>query len=300
MKRTQLPCFFLAIVNLLLRPSAHIFKMDEYETSKRLRVIYTPAHTSSSAGDNPGERSEIDLELEILRAYTPFTTSVVCLVRIISLSTSPPVAGLPETCVLKLYDRRYAINARETFDAGRLYSAAKEAAYQRFLQAAVADPSIEEKTIWQLSEEEDEGGVEAYLERSCQKQYIAEMGAYGDLAELQGTLIPTLYGSVRYRLAAPLPSSSPVGGTPSPIRYGVNGILIAHIPSTTLEAYLTAAMQSDPIPYDYISDVCDQVIKLMDRLDNFKVLNQDCGMRNILVVSDGKSVHNVLIAHHLS
>ncbi|KAI9635874.1 uncharacterized protein MKK02DRAFT_44570 [Dioszegia hungarica] len=254
--------------------------MGDYDIGKRLCVRYTPAQISSS-GDKAGESSEIDLKLEILHAYSPFTLSVVLQVRIHSPTCSPLPPSLPSICVVKIYDRRYDTNTRHRFDKDRPYSAAKEAAYQRYLLEP-RDASEEEKSIGQLGREGDDGGIEACLEEASQRFFVDERRAYEDMREVQGTHIPKLYGSIRYTSSN---TFGGLGGADSFPPFVANGLILEYFPAITLKEFLDAALLTNPPLYAVISAVCDQAVAVMDRLDGFSVLNRDARLENVLVVS---------------
>jgi hypothetical protein len=141
-------------------------------------------------------------------------------------------------------------------------------------------PPDEREDIFVLGEEEDDGGIEAYIEDACHQLLEDERRAYCDMREIQGTLVPTLYGAVTY-------TSSGVSSAHDDNRlppYLANGLLLEHLPGSTLKDFLDAALLTDPPSYEVISAVCDQAVLLMDRLDDFNVLNRDARLQNILVV----------------
>lgn len=107
-----------------------------------------------------------------------------------------------------------------------------------------------------------------------------EMRAYEEMRELQGTHIPSLYGTIRYTSPVALPSDT---GELSDYRYTAHGLILEHIPSSTLRRYLEAAMRNEPPLYDNIRFVCDQAMALVHQIDGVNVLNRDARLENVLV-----------------
>ena len=204
-------------------------------------VAHAPLHSPSRKGSPlpKGERvaahPRLIYQMVVTHAYIPFTTAVVCLVRLagvfespaavaphialppdklddLTRSQSPPldtgldIAG-PEY-VLKLYDRRCFVNVTEECAEGRPYSMKNAKAYQKYLNGDPAPyftrafldmPGLREDDDWIDEEEWDDkelGLLEAWLENDAVKTYQKEVSAYTVLAGLQGDAIPTLFDTV--------------------------------------------------------------------------------------------------------
>jgi hypothetical protein len=113
--------------------------------------------------------------------------------------------------------------------------------------------------------------------------FKTEYEAYTEMEEVPGSLIPRLYGTVTYHSSFTLTSKEENHPTPASRRVA-RGILIEYLPSTSLKSFLLKALHTDPIPYDDISEVCNQAMGLIDRLDELKVLNEDIRLDNVSVV----------------
>lgn len=140
--------------------------MAEYEPGQRIEIKLSPNPRSDSTASHP---EEIDLELEIVHAYKPFTMSVVCQARILASSSTTFSSFLPEILLIKLFDRRYQNNSREDYDKGRPWTPMKEAAYRKHL----LDAPKKRSKWWHprfKSEEEykNEGEMEEFIEEACQ------------------------------------------------------------------------------------------------------------------------------------
>ena len=138
-------------------------------------------------------------------------------------------------------------------------------------------------------EELSDGEFEAYLQHQAQKDFDMECKAYERLRALQGTKIPRVYGTVEYEVntALPaLPDSDPseslmVMSTRGEI---VPGLLLEYIPSVTLRQLVMGWTARDPpLPGAVLAALCEQVVRVVDRVSDFDVLNEDVRMDNFLI-----------------
>ncbi len=112
----------------------------------------------------------------VAKAFRPFTLSPVLLVAL----AQPPAAAshddqlsLPASAILKLYDRRCLVNARDTFDEGMPWSLNKERGYRRYLHdvatGAVARADFASPTYLRADRVISDGEFEAYLQHTARQ-----------------------------------------------------------------------------------------------------------------------------------
>ncbi|KAI1787460.1 hypothetical protein LXA43DRAFT_1165562 [Ganoderma leucocontextum] len=208
------------------------------------------------------------LSCTIAKAFRPFTLSPVLLVsELVQPLTSsrrpgPGQLSLPACAILKLYDRRCLVNARDTHDKGLPWSLDKEREYRQYLAAvatggAVAPADFDSPTYWDTPV--PHGEFEAYLAHTAQKVFAAERTAYDRLRPLQGKKLPTVYGTVP-------------------------GLLLEYVPSLTLrELVATWTARSPPLPNRVLTALCEEAVRVVDRVSDFDVLNEDVRMDNFLI-----------------
>ncbi|KAI0080226.1 hypothetical protein K474DRAFT_1689432 [Panus rudis PR-1116 ss-1] len=244
-------------------------------------------------GDHTGNACTIICK--IIKAYRPFTMSPVLLVSL-SISQSPESSSkgsmtrIPSTAIVKLYDRRCFTNFRVDFDEGKPWTLDKEREYRQYLDStststsASPSPSRGSKSdfanptyLW--DNDVSDGEFEAYLDHVAQRTFTAERTTYDRLHELQGTKIPTLYGVVNYHSVIPDPRND--GAT---ITDTIPGLLLEYIPSISLRELVTTwTVRDPPFPNSVLVALCEQAVKVVDRISDFEVLNEDVRVDNFLI-----------------
>ena len=209
--------------------------------------------------------------------------SPVFLVSVTQLSASPESGpSLPSTAIVKLYDRRCFTNIRNDFDEGKPWSLDKEKEYRKHLDdvsaGAVTQGDFSQPTyLW--DNDISDGEFEAYLHHVAQRTFDAEHTAYQRLHELQGKKIPLLYGAVEYGVVIPN-----VRGDGTSVTDAVPGLLLEHVSSLSLrDLVVTWITRDPPLPNSHLAALCDEAVKVVDRISDFEVLNEDVRVDNFLV-----------------
>ncbi|KAI1782186.1 hypothetical protein LXA43DRAFT_1187824 [Ganoderma leucocontextum] len=163
---------------------------------------------------------------------------------------------------------------------GLPWSLDKERQYRRYLHdvaiGAVARRVFDSPTYWENPV--PHGEFEVYLRHTTQKVFNART-AYERLRPLQGKKIPTVYGVVEYEIA--IPDACPDG---SAVSETVPGLLLEYVPSLTLlELVATWTARSPPLPNRVLTALCEEAVRVVDRVSNFDVLNEDVRMDNFLI-----------------
>lgn len=227
-------------------------------------------------GSSSTDRTSI--ACKIVKAYRPFTMSPVLLVSISSENWFP----LPSTAILKLYDRRCFTNIRTDFDEGKPWSLDKEQEYRQYLNdvstgsAALGDfnsPTF----FW--DKEVSDGEFEAYLCHVAQRTFDAERAAYARLHELQGRMVPTLYGDIEYEHVI-----AGARGDGAPVTDVVPGLLLEYVSALSLRQLVaTWTLRDPPLPNAVLAALCNEAVRVVDRISDFEVLNEDVRVDNFLV-----------------
>ncbi|KAI1783132.1 hypothetical protein LXA43DRAFT_956618 [Ganoderma leucocontextum] len=252
--------------------------LPELVEGKELHLCLQNTSSSSSS-------DRMALTCTIEKAFRPFTLSPVLLVSLAHPSSTSPdgQVSLPASAILKLYDRRCLVNNRETYDEGEPWSLDKEREYQRYLDdvatGAVARADFASPRYWRDDRFISDGEFEAYLQHTAQKVFHAELATYERLRALQGSKIPRLYGVVEYEVVIPDACSDG-----SAVTETVPGLLLEYIPSLTLrELIATWTARDPPLPNGTLATLCEEVVKVVDRVSDFDVLNKDVRMDNFLI-----------------
>ncbi|KAK2736290.1 hypothetical protein FQN57_000820 [Myotisia sp. PD_48] len=195
----------------------------------------------------------------IERVFAPFTFGPVLLVR-----PETEIPSLPnEDIVLKLYDRRFAPDARSCSTVVP-WTDAVEAEYQKFHQSGGAsafikrlntqDDMIEkESDTWNVAQEE------AYMQNRMLGFYETERDVYQMAHILQGKDIPRFLGEVDF----------PEAECP--------GILLEYIDGFLLTDLATHAPQNS---WQYI---CEDAISIVNSVGDLGIINLDVKTRNFIV-----------------
>ncbi|KAM5543598.1 hypothetical protein V8D89_002849 [Ganoderma adspersum] len=277
------------------------------ELAEGQELHFLPQHTnlSESSLESSSSPGQTALTCTVVQAFRPFTMSPVLLVSLAQPAASAPsesLPSLPSQAILKLFDRRCLSNLREQHDDNKPWSLDKEREHRKYL-AAVAAGTIEpsedfDDPLYLWDEDRSDGEIEAYLQRQAQKDFDMERTAYERLRALQGTKIPRLYGTVEYEVNISLPDSdsdsdsrsdgsgsepesSVVTSTRTEI---VPGLLLQYIPSVTLRQLVMGwTVREPPLPAAALAALCEEVVRVVDRVSDFDVLNGDVRMDNFLV-----------------
>ncbi|KAI4527550.1 hypothetical protein K525DRAFT_186292 [Schizophyllum commune Loenen D] len=250
----------------------------EYVEGEDLQLFLKDVGPSSTRG--------MPITCKIVKAYRPFTMSPVLLVSILPSAASPENAySLPPTAILKLYDRRCFTNIRSDFDEGKPWSLEKEKEYRQYLDnvsnGSAASLDFGSPTFFYDNDVSD-GEFEAYLHHVARKTFEAERAAYERLRELQGKLLPTLYGAVEYE--AIIPNVRDDSGT---VTETVPGLLLEYVSSLSLRQLVATWKTRDPpLPNSILTALCNEAVKVVDRISDFEVLNEDVRVDNFLIRED--------------
>ncbi|KAI8992801.1 hypothetical protein BD414DRAFT_482257 [Trametes punicea] len=248
----------------------------EFLEGKELRLSLSSTDTSSSIAPTA-------LSCTIVKAFRPFTMSAVLLVSIVQPSARlHDGLLLPSTAIVKLYDRRCVSNTRDDFDDGKSWSLDKEREYRRYLDdvatVSVTQGNFDNPTyLWDnvLSD----GEFEAYIQHQSQKMFNAERTTYERLRDLQGKIIPELYGLVEYEITIPN-----ARGDESVVTHTVSGLLLEYISSLSLRQLVATWKARDPrLPNEVLVTLCEDAVRVVDRISDFDVLNEDVRVDNLLI-----------------
>lgn len=281
----------------------------EYTTNAQLDVLFFPYQAAPGVDDAPlvhqtsaqppssspppssSSSTPSPLQVKVIKPFSPFTMSATMLVEITAVETdsgdrgSPVIDAAPfvgKTCVLKLYDRRAALNCRRShYGPERLYDAEIEAKYQAWrAHPKKSRIDVQKWNFLKRATHRDNDAVfEAWLAALCEQNYHNESQVYQacNARRACGTDIscPRFYGCVRYE--------SDIGP--------INGILVEHItPSISLERYILQTATC-PKMYGELAKICDQAMVAMGSMHDASILNQDVHARNIVVqLSQRKSL----------
>lgn len=257
--------------------------MTEYSAGSVLKVRLSP-WTDRSA--NPDRRSPATaalaatpkyfLQVEVLRAFEPFTMAVILHVKLLNCldEHGGPVEHVlsPGEYILKLYDRRHANTMRYHHSPQpRPFDPSRESEYHAFLEARRAAHDRGEPE----PEPTNEVGYEIRVEEMIDGALSCEASAYtrmmfGRASGLQPAA-PLYYGEVEYE--------SGIGP--------LQGVLIENISnSITLTAYLRRAATCGHLMAD-VPSVCDQVLKTVESIMTFEFIHNDARPDNVLLQCEG-------------
>lgn len=212
----------------------------------------------------------------VLHVYRPFTMSAVLRVRVVEAHGTALAPG--SEAILKLYNRRFLNNVREELDPPAPWSPELDRAYAQWLRdvadgkAQAVDFDDDTGSVWTY-ENLSVGSLEAYLQRLALRMHSRELHAYDVLEDLQGDLIPRLYGSVTY--------DSHDTSTP---RAAVPGILIEHIPGPTMRELVATWTARTPSPPDaQLAKICDAAVDAVEQVAQCDALiNPDVRVDNVI------------------
>ncbi|KAJ5120413.1 uncharacterized protein N7515_009801 [Penicillium bovifimosum] len=209
---------------------------------------------------------------EIIKVFEPFTLSSVVLVRMACSSL-----GLEGDMILKLFDRRFATQLRQD-EKIRPWTPDIETEYYQFILDGGAA-----EFVTQLKEEEDSDDEDSDDEASDDEASDDEHSDYehsiSNLKEIQGTDIPKFLASTL--MPIPFPGQTNGGYTDVP------GILLQYIegfPLTDVEQYA---------PRESWQAICQDAIRIIHRIGDLGILNEDVKTRNFIVREDAGNAFKV-------
>lgn len=216
------------------------------------------------------------IKVQIIDVIEPITLSVVLRVRLID-DEVVDVLGGPSTIILKLYDHRFPTGLREgnfRYDAIPPWDPTTE---DEFLDLIWGDRVQEFGSTYDQDEDKvpfDEkwnaAEKEAFLYTRCLRLYNCETTAYHALEALQGVDIPALYTNVQLQ-------AGPVRVGPDGQSLQVNGLLLEEVKGFSLRDVAAHA------PELSWSDICEQAIAIIHKIDECEIINEDVRIDNVLV-----------------
>lgn len=243
-----------------------------YSEGETLKLRVNDVHDAFTLG--------AELDVKIAKVYEPSTASIIMEVDILTAQNKY------FRVVLKLYDRRFCPRLRKNLFL-QPYSSPLQAAYLEFIRTgdaltylarlrneldSDADRSVDEEP---MADHLAEG--EVYLQDYCLGLYGNELSTYKRLQNLQGAEIPQLFTSVTY-----LPRSPDGGGEDIPLEFTeVKGILIELISGFPL------AELADNAPRESWQMICNQAVRIVHRLSDHEILNEDTAIKNVMVTPRG-------------
>lgn len=225
------------------------------------RHPYTPGTSHeillSTAAEEVSSINKISIIATVIKAFEPFTISPVLYV-----SLQPThLDAHPSQAILKLYDRRFATDIREYYNANE-WTASKESAYLEFKAQGGALSSRDDPDF--DSEVMSDGEREAFIEKMCQLYYGSGVRAYRHLHDIQGVQIPKLYGTVTLK--------------------DVDGILIEYIPSFRLQEIKERLLKET---WDAIGNEAVALVNLITTTDPPRVVMIDFGLTRLRREDEG-------------
>lgn len=190
--------------------------------------------------------------------------------------------------VLKLYDRRFCPQLRVDLVL-QPYSGPLQAEYLEFIRTGDASKyltrlrnELDSDTTRSSDENfmtDDSAQGEVFLQEHCSSLYENELSTYKRLQNLQGAEIPQLFTSVTY-----LPCAPDGGGEDIPSEFKeVKGILIELISGFPL------AELADNAPRESWQMICNQAVRIVHRISDHNILNQDTSLENVMVIPRGNN-----------
>lgn len=205
---------------------------------------------------------------EIVRFFEPPTMSCVMEVKLLSQNTR---------AVLKLYDRRFALQLRSQQKI-EPPTTATENSFGEFVQSGDAFEFLDRlRNDDDYSEPEEGWNVaqnETYLYDLCLDMCTAEERVYDKLKDLQGKELPYLLAQVRLPLSSSTEMMSSSFAAENLLE--VKGVLLEFIDGHTLS-------QIGNIPRENWKEVCEEAVRTVRLLDDFSIRNTDVRPSNIMV-----------------
>jgi serine/threonine protein kinase len=211
-----------------------------------------------------------ELRVKIIDVVEPSTMSVVLHVGLEQQEQTAPATRM----VLKVYDRQFSPELRESKDTG-LATSATEDRFTAFVRQGCIPQFLldyEERGPWAY-DEWDVPKREAYFYARSTLSHEVELEVYDRLVDMQGVHVPTIFADVRLAAQQTMTKhdESLAGYTEA------RALLMEYIPGFTLENLVTEAPESDWAP------ICDQAIEVIRKLADNDFINFDIKTRNIIV-----------------
>ncbi|KAF5345015.1 hypothetical protein D9758_010430 [Tetrapyrgos nigripes] len=233
-------------------------------------VVYQLQLRPQRAAGSLEDPETIQLSIKVLDVFQPITISPVLKVALASASPSIPTT-LTSTMVLKVYDRRYANDLREFYDASdltlesenafRAYMSSEDTGSRRTLNEWTVKRRVDDDHDVEPRPEE----TEAYLAALLTSYYENEVCVYERMASMQGKEIPLFLGRTRF---------AEVDTHPDMADTEVPGILLEYVHGTPL----------DKLPANAISsDLCQKCLDIVQAFGDNGILNQDVRLENFIV-----------------
>ncbi|KAJ6035967.1 hypothetical protein N7540_000246 [Penicillium herquei] len=208
----------------------------------------------------------------VIRVFEPFTLSSVMMVRI-----SCPDLALNGDMVLKVFDRRFAIQLRKD-EKIQPWTADVEKDYHHFVHDGRAEEFIaalnSDGDIARPEEPWNKLQEEAYLHDHLLDLYKTEVKVYNLLRDLQGKEIPDLFSTVL------IPGFDP--DVLEPVTGGFPGIILKHIEGFPLTNI------ADHAPKETWQSICDDAIRILHLMGDRGILNEDVKTRSFIVNLDSE------------
>ncbi|KAE8415951.1 hypothetical protein BDV36DRAFT_310589 [Aspergillus pseudocaelatus] len=186
-----------------------------------------------------------------------------------------PVLGLKGHLVLKLFDRRFAVQLRKDHKVNPWTSDIERQYHDFVLDGCASEFIIKLNTDSKMAE--DEGDTwndpqnEPYLHDHMQDLYETEVELYQTLKDIQGKDIPQLFACL-------IVSSSSSSQEFSVNKYiDVPGVLLQYI-----DGFLLTDMAAHA-PREVWQSVCDDAIQIVNLIGDRGILNGDVKTRNFIV-----------------
>lgn len=251
-----------------------------FDCSEHLRCPYVVGNVIELRLKTPSDGQIV--AARIIKVFEPFTWSCAMVVRPVC-----PTAAWEGNMVLKLFDRRFAIEFRNSEEI-RPWSPDIEQNYHRFilngdaaklLTELAADRLLPARNfdVWNSSQEE------TYLHDFMQGLYETETEVYNTLADLQGSHIPQLFSCVTMSL------STPVLNNPLSEYVDIPGILLQYVEGFPLTDIATCA------PRDSWQGICEDAIRIVNLVGDKGILNKDVKTRSFVVQKCPENQYQVLM-----
>lgn len=178
--------------------------------------------------------------------------------------------------VLKLYDRRFALQLRYE-NKIEPSTTATEMIFEKFVKSGDASEFLDRLRNDDDYHEPEEGWNiaqnETYLHDICLDMFTAESMVYDKLKDFQGKELPYLFAPVRLSLSS---SQEIMNNSAAEDLFEVKGILLEFIDGHTLS-------QIANLPREDWGEVCEEAVRIVRLLDDFSIRNKDVRPSNIMI-----------------
>ncbi|CAH0051481.1 unnamed protein product [Clonostachys solani] len=249
-----------------------------------LQSPYTKGSTLTLSVTDIGKKSPLQLEngseirVKIVDVMEPATMSVIAIVELESPQTKQKCvnSGVPSKMILKLYDRRFALDLREEIKVTGPATRATEDEFVASLRQGSMPRFLakyeENDTLG--SGDWDTPMKEAYFSIMSTKMHQTETKVYDCLTDLQGIHVPTFYANLDL---ATEPTAGEQLEESITEHTRVRAILIEHISGFLLSDLVTETSESEwPV-------ICTQAIEAVNKIIDFHFINPDLQPRNAIV-----------------